>query len=171
MLATAKTARLIGSAASAHSGVGVDVGAGAGVVVFEAVEAAGRRAQDGLDGEAVGVAQAGRCVVMEFDGEAAFVHESVVVVAEQQEVVEAGLAAVGPVPDVVGGEEARVRAAGELADSPSRAVSARRSAGGMERVLRPTESGIPSASTTVTSDASQASRCVVSGESAGPLST
>ena len=49
------------------------------------------------------------------DVPAAFVDEAVVAAAEQHEVCERGVAASGPVVEVVGVEEAAVLAAGELA--------------------------------------------------------
>ncbi len=53
---------------------------------------------------------------------------------------------------------------------PSRATSARRIDGGIERVLRPTLSGTPPRSTRVTMDASQPRRFAVSGAIPGPSS-
>ena len=94
-------------------------------------------------------------------GVAALVQQAVVVAAELDEVVEARRAAVRPVLDVVRVDGACVGAAREAAAAVAD-WSARRSAGGMLRVLRPTLSGLPARSSSGTIAASHASRRAVS---------
>ena len=64
---------------------------------------------------AVAVAKPPRRRRVGFDRVAAFVDEPVVLVAEQDEVVEAGVATVGPVAAVVGGEMTLTVTTGPLA--------------------------------------------------------
>ena len=89
--------------------------------------------------------------------------------AEEDEVPDLRLTAARPVADVGRVEEAAVVAARKR-HRRSRACRARRIDGGIVRVFRPTESGSPSASTSCTTEASQASRRAVSSESAEPSS-
>ena len=91
-----------------------------------------------------------------------------VMAAEHHQVVLAGLAAVGPVVDVVSVEEAPALAAREAAAAVRRASTALRTAGGTALVLRPTLSAAPSRSMIGTREESQASRRALSGARAGP---
>ncbi len=94
-----------------HAGAGVDRwGAASDERLAVAALGLGRRA----DGAAVGAAE-GDALSVAVGGVAAFVQQAVVVAAEQQQVGERGVAAVGPVVDVVGVDEAALGAAGELA--------------------------------------------------------
>ena len=68
--------------------------------------------------DTVGPHEEPRIVEVFFDAEAALVHERMVSRAKQEQVVERGLTAVGPVLDVVAVEEAPVPAAGEAAAVP-----------------------------------------------------
>lgn len=74
---------------------------------------------------------------------AAFMQQAMMVPTQRDEVVEPRRAAVGPMLDVVAIDKARVRAAWE-STPVSRRRSARCSAGGITRVLRPTLSTWPS---------------------------
>jgi len=96
-------------------GRGSDGDARAFVAFVEGVDVSGWGARNGGDEDPVAAAEADSVVGVGFDGVAAFVDEAVVVPAEEDEVVEAGVAAVGPVLAVVGVEVAAVRAAGPLA--------------------------------------------------------
>ena len=69
----------------------------------------------GGDGLSARVREHGLARCPHLDRVAAFVDQAVVMAAQQDEVVEAGLAAVGPVVDMVGVDEAAGRAAGEAA--------------------------------------------------------
>ena len=69
----------------------------------------------GPDGHSVGVGEPERAVVETLHVESALVHQPVMGRAEQNEVVEGGLAALGPVPDVVTVQALGGGAAGEAA--------------------------------------------------------
>ena len=89
--------------------------------------------------------EAKRTIVQHLNGDAALVHEAVVAPAEQDEVRGFRLTALPPVLHMMGIDEARVRAPRKAAAAIAR-LNARRSAGGMLRVRRPTLSGSPALS-------------------------
>ena len=99
--------------------------------------------------------------------ETALVHQSMVIRAQLNEVLERRRSSSRPVLYVVRVHEPPVSAPGKRHPS-SRLRNARRSAGGIVRVRRPTVNGRPSRSTIRTTPASHPSRLTVSGESVGP---
>ncbi|GIU94528.1 MAG: hypothetical protein KatS3mg012_0985 [Gaiellaceae bacterium] len=124
-------------AAAGAQGVLVECEAEAGVLCLERVRAsARRRPRDARVQDAVAVAEAKAAGAVVLERVAALVHEPVVVEAEQDEVVEARLAATGPVNAVVGLQVPAALAAGE----PAGAVVA-----GLERAAQGGRDAVASA--------------------------
>ena len=77
--------------------------------------AAGRQSGIFLDDTAIGPVEVYAVFVGAFDVETAFVHKPVVMTAEQNEIVDRGVATIRPVPNVMRIDEAVVSAAREAA--------------------------------------------------------
>ena len=115
------------------------------------------------DCQPVRIGEPERSVIEALHVESALVHQPMVGRTQKDEVVERGLPAVGPVLDVMAVEPMGGGAQPGKRHPRSRLRSARRTAGGMLRVRRPTLSGSPlGPSTTGTIPASQHSRRAVS---------
>jgi len=102
-------------------GRGIDGGACLPVTMQQSFDAAaGRQSRMFLDEATIGPAEADVAVGRPLDAEPAFVHQPVVMTAEQSEIVDRGVAAIRPVTDVMRIDETVMAATREPAAAVAR---------------------------------------------------